>query len=102
MVMARPRNGSASGMTYRYLKGSRARMSRGGRVIVADCLTSSPVRSSDRGSSQRLALARHEAGQTTGNSGWSMSAPAGSSASRSSNGGEVRQARGACRAPADR
>ena len=44
---------------------------------------------------------RHEAGQTTGNSGWSMAAPAGSP-SRSPNGGEVRQARGACRAAADR
>ena len=44
---------------------------------------------------------RHEAGQTTGNSGWSMAAQAGS-LSRSPNGGEVRQARGACRAAADR
>jgi maleylpyruvate isomerase len=42
-------------------------------------------------------------GQTTGNSGWSMAAPAGSAAaSRPSKGGEVRQARGACRASADR
>ena len=43
-----------------------------------------------------------QAGQTTGNSGWSRSAPAGSSACRPSNGGEVRQDRGACRASADR
>ena len=53
---------------------------------------------------QALAAAPASAGhgQTTGNSGWSMSAPAGSSASRPSKGGEVRQARGACRACADR
>ena len=40
-----------------------------------------------------------QAGETTGNRGWSISAPACSSASRSSNGGDVRQARGACLAP---
>jgi hypothetical protein len=41
-------------------------------------------------------------GQTTGNRGWSRTAPAGSWDSRPSNGGEVRHCRGACRAPADR
>src|SRR5207249_9007192 len=49
-----------------------------------------------------LVLVRHQAGHTTGNRGWSISAPAGSSASRSPKGGEVRQARGACRTSADR
>jgi len=85
-------------------------MARGGRVIVADCLTSSPNRSSER----RLlhgpevdpvlgwVFVRHQAGQTTGNRGWSISAPAGSPASRSPKGGEVRQAREACLASADR
>ena len=41
-------------------------------------------------------------GQTTGNSGWSIAAPAGSSSARPSKGGEVRQVRGACRASSAR
>jgi hypothetical protein len=44
----------------------------------------------------------NHAGQTTGNRGWSITAPAGSSASRPSKGGEVVHGRGACRASADR
>ena len=45
---------------------------------------------------------RDQAGQTTGNRGWSMAAPAASSPSSPSKGGEVGHLRGAYRASADR
>jgi hypothetical protein len=41
--MTRPRIGSTSGIMCRYRKGSWARMARGGRVIVADCLPQDQV-----------------------------------------------------------
>ena len=50
----------------------------------------------------RTCRGRYAGGQTTGNSGWSMAAPAGRLSCRPSKGGEVRHGRGACRVSAAR